>query len=337
MPPGACPTGWQPGAAVPDANNDRLTQVAGALAALTGAGDAALLLGVSGGPDSMAMLDLIAHCWTGPVSAATVDHGLRPESADEAAMVARYCAKLGVAHATLRPDAPITGSVQSAARAVRYCLLEREAERCGADFIVTAHHADDQFETMLMRLARGSGVDGLAAVRARNGRVIRPLLRLRKTDLERHCADHAIPFVRDPSNANADFDRVRMRAALATFDAVDPLQAVRSAAALADAVDALDWITAREAATAVRLERDGATLTCHDYPAALLRRLVLRCLDHVQPGIAPRGQALGRVIIALQAGGQTMIGDVLCTGGTTWRFVRAPARRPDRSAARATE
>ncbi len=252
-------------------------------------------------------------------------------------MVARYCADIGVPHATLRPDAPITGSIQSAARAVRYRLLAREAERCGADFIVTAHHADDQLETMLMRLARGSGVDGLAAIRARNGRVIRPLLGLRKADLERHCAEHAIPSVQEPSNANADFDRVRMRAALAGFDALDPLQAVRSAAALAEAVDALDWMTAQEAASAIVTDEGQATLTRSDYPPALLRRLVLRCLDHVQPGIAPRGEALGRVIAVLQAGGQTMIGNVLCTGGDAWRFVRAPARSSDRGASHTTE
>lgn len=322
---------------MPDADNHALTQVTGAIAALTGADDAALLLGVSGGPDSMAMLDLVRRGWAGRVFAATVDHALRPASADEAAMVARYCADIGVPHATLRPDAPITGSIQSAARAVRYRLLAREAERCGADFIVTAHHADDQLETMLMRLARGSGVDGLAAIRARNGRVIRPLLGLRKADLERHCTQHAIPFVEDPGNANADFDRVRMRAALAGFDALDPLQAVRSAAALAEAVEALDWMTAQEAASAIVTDEGQATLTRTGYPAAVLRRLVLRCLDHVQPGIAPRGEALGRVIAVLQAGGQTMIGNVLCTGGDAWRFVRAPARSSDRGASHTTE
>ncbi|MDM7955383.1 tRNA lysidine(34) synthetase TilS [Blastomonas sp.] len=312
---------------MPDANNEAFHRVAGALAALTGGESAALLVAVSGGPDSMAMLDMVRQGWAGAVSAATVDHGLRPESADEAAMVARYCAAVGVPHATLHPDAPITGSVQAAARAVRYRLLAIEATRVRADFILTAHHADDQLETLLMRLARGSGVDGLAGVRARNGQVIRPMLGFAKAELARYCNQHAIAFVTDPSNANTDFDRVQMRNALQHFDRIDPLQAVRSAAALADAVEALDWITEREADWVVHSESGSITLMCSDYPPALLRRLVLRCLCQIQPGIAPRGDALDRLIATLQAGGQGMIGEVLCRGGGSWHFAPAPARR----------
>ena len=320
------------------AARDPLAHVASALEALTGSHDAPLLLAVSGGPDSMAMLDIVRRGWAGPVFAATVDHRLRAESADEAAMVAAYCAKSGIFHAILHPDAPITGNLQSAARAVRYRLLAQEAARTGAHFIVTAHHADDQLETMLMRLARGSGVDGLAAIRARNGQVIRPLLGLRKADLERHCAACDIPFVHDPSNANVDFDRARMREKLQGFDLIDPLLAVRSASALAEAVEALDWITVREAARAITTGNGTAMLTCTGYPPALLRRLVLACLLQVEPGLKPRGEALGRVIAILQDGGQTMIGNVLCTGDSeAWRFVQAPARRPGGSRARATE
>ncbi|GGB59976.1 tRNA lysidine(34) synthetase TilS [Blastomonas aquatica] len=322
---------------MPDANNDPLTTVGSALAELIGSPTAPLLLAVSGGPDSMAMLDIVRRCWAGPVFVATVDHRLRPESADEAAIVAGYCAGIGVPHAILYPDVPITGSVQSAARAVRYRLLEQEAARCGATFIVTAHHGDDQLETMLMRLARGSGIDGLAGVRARNGRVVRPLLGLRKADLVQHCAIHAIPFVQDPSNANTDFDRVRIRSALQGFALIDPLQAARSAAALAEAVDALDWIVGQEAESAITIKAGTAELAPNLYPAAVLRRLVLRCLEHVQPGIAPRGDGLGRVIDTLQKGGQTMIGDVLCNGGESWRFAPAPPRRKPFDARATTE
>lgn len=322
---------------MPDASNDALTRVADALAALTGGQGAALLLAVSGGPDSMAMVDLVRRSWAGALFAATVDHQLRPESADEALTVAAYCAGVGVSHKTLLPHSPITGSVQAAARALRYRLLTDEAARTGADFIVTAHHADDQLETVLMRLARGSGVDGLAGVRARNGQVIRPMLGFGKAELEDHCVRHAIPFVRDPSNANRDFDRVRMREALERFDLIDPLQAVRSASALADAAEALDWMTEREAHAVVRVGSDEVTLSCASYPAALLRRLVLRCLAGVQPDIALRGEALDRLIATLQSGGQGMIGDVLCRGGEPWRFVPAPARRDSQATGDATE
>lgn len=322
---------------MPDANNDDLTRVRTALAGLTQSGDDALLLAVSGGPDSMAMLDLVHRCWPGSVFAATVDHRLRPESADEARMVAGFCAEAGLAHATLDPDQPITGSVQAAARAVRYRLLLAEADRVSARWIVTAHHADDQLETMLMRLARGSGVHGLAGVRARNGRIIRPLLGWTKAQLCAHCAWCALPFAHDPSNANTDFDRVRMRQALAGFDAIDPVQAVRSANALAEAADALDWVTAREVEAAIA--DDGAKIVLHRtyYPAALLRRLVQNCIERVERGIEPRGPAMDRLIATLQSGGQAMIGNVLCRGGDTWHFGPAPARKGRRVAQSGTE
>lgn len=317
---------------MPDANDDGLTRIRSAISGLTQSDVDALLLAVSGGPDSMAMLDLVSRSWPGPVFAATVDHGLRPGSVDEARMVASICADAGLAHSILTPDQPITGSVQAAARAVRYSLLLAEADRIAARWIVTAHHADDQLETLLMRLARGGGVDGLAGIRARNGRIIRPLLGWTKAQLQAHCSRHALPFANDPSNANADFDRVRMRQALAGFDAIDPMQAVRSASALADAADALDWVTEREAQAAIAGDAARVTLYRTDYPAALLRRLVQRCIAQVEPGIVPRGPAMDRLIATLQSGGQAMIGNVLCRGGDAWRFTPAPARK-SRSAA----
>jgi tRNA(Ile)-lysidine synthase len=321
---------------MPDASDADLTRVVAALTRLTEARDARLLLAVSGGPDSMAMLDLIASSWPGPVHAATVDHGLRPESVDEAAMVADHCANNAIDHALLRPATPITGSVQSAARAARYALLEAHADSIDAAFIVTAHHADDQLETVLMRLARGSGVDGLAGVRARNGRIVRPLLGFRKAELVAHCEGRGIPFVQDPSNANPDYDRVRMRQALQGFDAVDPLIAGRSASALAEASEALDWIAMREAEAVLVRVPAGVRLVQTDYPPALLRRLLLLALARVQSDITVRGPALDRLLQTLQRGGQAMIGDVLCgpaADGQGWHLRPAPPRgasaRPD--------
>jgi tRNA(Ile)-lysidine synthase len=269
---------------MPDASDADLNRVSAALTALTGDSKAHLLLAVSGGPDSMALTDLVRRGWLGPVSAATVDHGLRPESADEAEMVARFCASTGMTHAVLRPDQPITGSLQSAARAARYALLAAHADAIGAAFIVTAHHADDQLETMLMRLARGSGVDGLAGVRARNARTVRPLLGFRKTELVAHCERHAIPFACDPSNANPDFDRVRMREALQGLDVIDPLMAVRSAGALAEAGEALDWIASREAETVIVGDFNGIRVVQTAFPPALLRRLMA---EYAATGLPP--------------------------------------------------
>lgn len=317
---------------MPDANDADLARVGEALARLTDDSRASLLLAVSGGPDSMALLDLVRRGWQGSVQAATVDHGLRRESASEAHMVAHHCATVGIGHAVLRPAEPISGSLQSAARTVRYALLDQQADRIAADFIVTAHHADDQLETMLMRLARGSGVDGLAGVRGRNGRIVRPLLGWRKGELVAHCQRNAIPFAEDPSNANLDFDRVRMREALKRFDMIDPLMAARSAAALAQAGEALDWIAAREADHAlVDVGGGGVQIVQTAYPAALLRRLVLMALQQVQPDLMVRGPALDRLVDTLQRREQGMIGNVLCSpsaGGGGWFLRPAPPRSP---------
>src|SRR5436190_1867521 len=142
---------------------------------------------VSGGPDSLALLLLANAAFPGLIHAATVDHGLRAESADEAETVAAICARMGVPHAILSAGMVATSNVQAAARARRYDLLAWWAEENGLACILTAHHLDDQAETLLMRLLRGSGLAGLAGIRARQDRpvpVLRPLLGWRRAELE---------------------------------------------------------------------------------------------------------------------------------------------------------
>ena len=153
-----------------------------------------------------------------PASAtvATVDHGLRPESKEEAAFVAEHARALGFSHATLdwTGEKPKTG-IQAAARRARYDLLASHALACGAACVVTAHTEDDQAETLLMRLRRGSGVDGLSAmapISERNGvAIVRPLLGFSKGRLMADLRASSVPFIRDPSNDNAAFERVRLR------------------------------------------------------------------------------------------------------------------------------
>ena len=132
--------------------------------------DHRIALAVSGGPDSMAMLGLAAAAFPGRVIAATVDHGLRPEAANEVLLVARACDRIRVPHTALKIETPpgASGNLHGWARQERYLLLKRWAVDAEAPTLCTAHHAEDQAETFLMRAARATGLSGLAAVRARN-------------------------------------------------------------------------------------------------------------------------------------------------------------------------
>lgn len=293
-----------------------------------GAGDGRILLAVSGGPDSLAMLLLAHRAAPDRVAAATVDHGLRPEAADEAAFVAEVCAKLKVAHNILTPEHPITGNLQSAARVARYALLEGAADAADCAFITTAHHGDDQLETLLMRLARGSGVDGMSGIRPRNGRIIRPLLEFSKSELEEICKAAGIEPVRDPSNNDEEFDRVAMRRWLAS--APHPFavgRANRTAAALHDAGTALAWMTEQLSATSIRKIGDGIQCDASGLPHELQRRLVQRALASIDPDLHPRGDTLERLIADLGNGKTSTVGNILCEGKDPWRFSPAQPRR----------
>jgi tRNA(Ile)-lysidine synthase len=183
------------------------------------AGARSLLISVSGGPDSTALL-LMAADWAARrktmIAAATVDHRLRPESAAEAEAVAALCERLGVAHRILVwTGAKPTGRVQERAREARYHLLAGHARAIGADVLVTAHHADDQAETVLFRLMRGSGVAGLRGMELLSKRdgvaIARPLLGVAKADLIAFCNSRGVAFVEDPSNLDPAYARPRLR------------------------------------------------------------------------------------------------------------------------------
>jgi tRNA(Ile)-lysidine synthase len=284
-------------------------------------------LAVSGGGDSLALLLLAHAALPGRVSAATVDHGLRVEARDEALFVQDVCAELGVPHTILTPAAPITGSVQSAARAARYAALERWASETGCDWIATAHHVDDQAETLLMRLNRGSGVAGLAGVRVMNGRVIRPLLRWRRQELADILAGCGLKAVDDPSNHDLDFDRVRVRAGLADAGWLNVTHIAHSAALLAEANTALDWATDQLIKDRLTLGIGTARLDPSLLPRELRRRLTLIALRHVDSELEPRGAAIVALIEALGRGETRTLGKVLIKGGARWRFSIATPRQ----------
>lgn len=185
-------------------------------------GDAAVAVAVSGGADSMTLLAL-AHDWVAVsgtrLTALTVDHGLRPESGAEAANVKAWCTSRGIAHETLiwTGDKPAQG-IQAAARAARYTLLEDWCRaHCHSELLV-AHSRNDQAETFLMRMSRGSGIDGLAAmplVSDRYGvRLIRPLLAVSRARIEATAAARSLETLSDPSNQDRRYARVRVRGKL---------------------------------------------------------------------------------------------------------------------------
>ena len=291
---------------------------------------------VSGGPDSLALLLLAAAARPGEVEAATIDHGLRPEARSEAEMVASVCERLGVRHATLAArwsEVPET-AIQERARNQRYRLLGYWAEERGLDAIVTAHHAEDQAETLLMRLARGSGVRGLAGIRPRSVspgahiRLVRPLLGWRRAELEQVCAHAGVEPVADPSNQDEQFERVRVRRSLAALDWLDAGAVAHSAAILADADAALDWAMKIEWENRVQEKRGSITYRPSDAPSEIVRRVVGRGIRKLatEGEFEPRGTELTRLVTTLSDGGTATLRGVLCRGGPEWHFVPSPNR-----------
>ena len=289
--------------------------------------DQKLGLAVSGGPDSLALLLLASEACPGRVAAATVDHGLRPAARTEAEFVAEICRERGIPHEILRPVVPIRGSIQSAARHARYGLLHDWMKDNRIHWLATAHHADDQLETMIMRILRGSGIDGMSGIREKRTDIIRPLLHFQKSELVAYVADHGLDAVDDPSNRDQGFDRVRVRNALQDLEGFDTSLASQSASALGAAREAIEWMVELLAADHLTTTDLGCTLSHTDFPHELQRRLLLRCLHICDPALSPRGNQIDQTIIALEQGETVTLGNILCRGGTVWRFQPAPKRR----------
>jgi len=206
-------------------------RVAQTLDRLCSAFDGPIGLGVSGGSDSLALLKL-AQDWAAAsdrrIVAYTVDHGLRPEAAREAADVERRCAALGVPHRTLRWNPPADRTTQARARRARHALLATAVRTDGGSLLLLGHTEDDQAETVAMRMRAGSGVAGLAGMRniapspvwpeGRGVAVARPLLTERREDLRDELCANGWLWIDDPSNANHEYERVRVRAELEQDD-----------------------------------------------------------------------------------------------------------------------
>ncbi|WP_336985765.1 tRNA lysidine(34) synthetase TilS [Altererythrobacter aquiaggeris] len=295
-------------------------------------GEGRIGLAVSGGPDSMAMLWLAHAYMPDRIEVATVDHGLRAEAAQEAAMVALYCKTIGIPHQTLAVKVA-GGNLQKAARDVRYAALDGWMADRGLAVLATAHHADDQAETLLMRLNRGSGVAGLAGVREvgnvpeSSRPLIRPLLGWRREELASVCNAAGICTTDDPSNRDGTFDRVKIRNALSGATWLDVEAIAASASHLADADHALDWAADIEWQDCI--ERGGET---HIYRPTAPRAIRLRVLGRIfaEFGKTPRGASIARLMAALENGkGASLAGVVATSSRGLWNFRAESGRRSE--------
>ncbi len=231
------------------ADRDSAGRLGGDLAALAGSDWHRLHYGVavSGGPDSMALLWLMASLLPGQVWAATVDHGLRKGSDEEARMVAGFCEREHIPHSTLRPPAPIR-RIPAGRRTNRTLSPARTVARgqCAQPYRYRAIMPMTSSKPCVMRLNRSSGVGGLAAIRAPQRRHPAPAASLAPRAIWfMWRSNNDLPFVDDPSNSDNRFDRARLRHALQSQTALDPVAAARSAAWLAEADEALDWAVER--------------------------------------------------------------------------------------------
>ena len=249
-------------------------------------------VGVSGGADSLC-LALLAGRWAaqrgGQVSALSVDHGLRPESKAEVAQVGKWLRPKGIDHHVLnwRGAKPATG-VQAAARDARYRLMGDWCRKAGVLHLLVAHTEDDQAETFLLRLGRGSGWEGLAAMAAvretPDVRILRPLLGVAKTDLQAALGACGQDWTEDPSNRDQTFARVRVRQAMRD-GGLEAAVLARSARRFGRARQALETSVAQVLARSTRLHPAGF--------AVLRPREIFSASDEV--GLS----ALGRVVAAV--------------------------------------
>jgi tRNA(Ile)-lysidine synthase len=227
-----------------------------------------VLVGVSGGADSTALLYLLTQLaaeWRLALAALHVDHGLRPQSARDAEAVRGLAARLDVPLAVARVEVSRRGSLEEAARKARYAALQAEADRIGAARIAVGHTADDQAETVLMRLLEGASARGLAGIPPVRGRIIRPLLDVRHDELIRAVEEAGLAWIEDPMNRDPRFLRSRVRhqllPMLTTVGSADTLGGLlRVAAQARAAVDTIERIAAAELRRVGRPEADALVL-----------------------------------------------------------------------------
>jgi tRNA(Ile)-lysidine synthase len=306
-----------------------------------------LALAVSGGADSLALL-ILAQRWRAAMPGRpglvvlSVDHGLRPESAGELRFVEGVAARYGLPFRGLRWDGPVPAAgIEAAARAARYRRLAETARAEGVTHIATAHHRDDQAETFLMRLARGSGVYGLAAMARETDkagiRLVRPLLGVAHEDLVAEVRAAGLTPVEDPHNRDPAFDRVRLRALMPALAAegLDARKLAATAERLGRAAAALDHYVGRLFGRAMEADAFGAVRlqaeAWRDEPEEIRLRSLARIL-RATGGAAyvPRLESVEALAAAMQAGdtlaARTLAGVVIDRRKGVFRFQREGGR-----------
>ncbi len=298
------------------------------------AAGAQLAVAVSGGGDSLALLHILHEAGWEP-EVVTVDHGLRTEAVAEARMVATRARALGLHHTILRWEGwDGRGNLQDKARQARQTLISDWARARGIRAVALGHTLDDQAETLLMRLARGSGVDGLSGMRPAVDRLglrwLRPLLQVRREELRDYLRARGIDWAEDSSNADSRFDRIKMREALAVLSplGITAECLAETAGRLAEARVALeaqvDDAAAQVLADHGDLVIDRAALV--RLPAEIRRRLLIRALQWVAPApYPPRAESLAKAIEAIVEGRRHTVHGCLLGAGKKLRISREPA------------
>lgn len=294
----------------------------------------ALGLAVSGGGDSIALMEAVSDWACGrTVMVATVDHGLRNGSAVEARAVARAARRLKMPHATLLWTRETeAGNLMASARDARLRLLSGWAQRNDLPAVALGHTADDQAETLLMRLARGSGIDGLASMAewrdAFGTRWLRPMLGVGRAELRDWLTARGVGWIDDPSNENEDFERVRIRKAMAAMG-LDSAALARAATHIGEARDALSHYAAHAAEGAVIAQ--GSIILARrpfrDAPAEIRRRLLVAACRWISGADYPPRRATAlHALSAVAAGSRvTLDGALIEPSGDRIRIMREPA------------
>ena len=241
---------------------------------------AGVLLGVSGGVDSMTLLEILCGLREEmgfSLGAAHVDHGIREDSAEDAALVSKYCREHGIAYyqknLSLNGNLPKGENLEDYARRMRYEYFSMLMEQENYEMLMTAHHADDQAETILMHLIRGCGMRGLCGMQPKRGRVCRPMLQISKEEIRSYAKEQGIPYREDSTNCSGEYTRNRIRRELIpqlkTYNPNIVEALGRMAEQTAQDADYLDELGRNAYEKLKKYEKDGVILL--DFPGMLLQ------------------------------------------------------------------